>query len=69
MFVDEPEEVITDTKIQGQLGSNFPVVLDVTAPIILAIVGFRDIGKIDCASAAKVINSSLGRVVGGRRTD
>ncbi len=48
VFIDQAEEIVAHAKIDGQLVGDLPIVVHVTAVIILAVVGFRDVGTREC---------------------
>ena len=55
---NQPEEVPTHTQVEGQLGSNLPVVVDVSAVVVLSVIGQGDVGDEYFVGAADVINST-----------
>ncbi len=46
VFIDQSEEIPAQAKIDGELGSDLPVILDVGAVIVLSVIGQRNIGRI-----------------------
>src|SRR5712691_11415962 len=43
VFKNQPEEVPTHAQVKGQLGSDFPVVVDLGAVVILSVIGQGDV--------------------------
>ena len=66
MLENQPEEIVAQTKVESQLRSDLPVVLSVSAVIILAVVRQRDIGDEDPVCSPDVIDASGSKIRGLR---
>ncbi len=59
VFEHQPKEVIAQTEIDGEFRSDFPVVLDEAAIIVLAVVCEGDVGDVDLAGTANIVDAVL----------
>src|SRR5437763_14487665 len=64
MIVDEAKVIPSQTQVQGQFRRHLPVVLKITAVVILSVIAERDIGGINIIRTTDIVNPTHG---GSRR--
>ncbi len=61
VLVDQAKEVVTHAEVDGQLASDLPVVVEITAVVVLTVVGFGDVGGSNIGRTSEEINPANGR--------
>src|SRR5690348_17944782 len=57
MLIDETEEVPSQAEVHGQLFGHFPIVIEISAVIIFAVVGEGDVRHANVFGAADIVDS------------